>query len=160
MNRKTKKTISLLLSFVLIFMSVFINANATDCSDIIINEINPIDFDDEYGIAPAAWVKPDEAWDWSEGRYNFGGTSQNVDLYSNYYFTNASKLRITVENECSFDIKVKLLKQQTGIDWSVSTETVAGGETESWTVTVSSSEVYILKFYCPTSFEGYIEKLY
>lgn len=104
--------------------------------------------------------KPGVAWNWNNGRYNFSGTANISILYTNYYFTNATTLKIYVYNAHDTDsLKVKLLKKQTGIDWSVSTKTINANSSLTWTVTVSPSNIYYLSFLPPSDFVGYIERV-
>lgn len=101
--------------------------------------------------------KPGTAWNFADGAYWFSGRANQSDLYSNYYFTGASKVEIYVDNlHATKDLTVKLLKQQSGVDFAVSTEKISAGEYKKWSVTIDSSKNYILKFYAPSSFEGYI----
>lgn len=112
-------------------------------------------------IGTFSMAKPSKAWDWSEGKYEFHGEAYSDDLFTNYYFTGCTKVRIVVTNlHSEVDLTVKLLKSQFGVDWSVSTKEVTAGEEQSWTVSnLDSSAKYMIKFYNPCHFEGYIEKL-
>lgn len=107
---------------------------------------------------PYSQNKPGECWNLAnDGVYWFSGYANQSDLYSNYYFTGASKVEIYVENQhATKELTVKLLKQQTGVDFSVSTEKIPAGEYKKWSVSIDSSRNYILKFYAPSDFEGYI----
>lgn len=102
--------------------------------------------------------KPGTAWNLANnGVYWFSGYANQSDLYSNYYFTGASRVEIYVKNQhATKELTVKLLKQQTGVDFSVSTEKIPAGEYKTWSVSIDSSKNYILKFYAPSNFEGYI----
>lgn len=111
------------------------------------------------GIVTYGQSKPSKAWNWSDGAYQFSGHGNMSDLYSNYYFTGAKKFEITVRNYHSEKLTVKLLKRQTGVDWSASTKKIDGGKNMTWSVSVDSSSEYILKFYAPSNFTGSIKKI-
>lgn len=102
--------------------------------------------------------KPDTAWNWSKGAYHFSGRTMETTLYSNYYFTNASQVRITVTNSMG-NTTIKVLKSQIGIDFAVSSCELQAGQSATWTVALEPDRNYILKFSPMADFEGTIEKL-
>lgn len=115
----------------------------------------------EFGNATVyGQTKPTKVWDWSKGSYSFNGIAGMSDLYSNYRFSNANRVEIYAENaHSSHVLTIKLLKVQTGIDFSVSTVKIQPGEYKTWSVSLNSGSQYILKFYAPSEFSGYIKKL-
>lgn len=111
-------------------------------------------------ISPRWETKPTTCWDWSEGTYELDGSSQGADLYSVYKFTGASKLRITIYNDLTNrELKVKLLKDMLGVDFSVSTKTIQAGGHLTWDVEVSSDREYYFKFDGPCSLHGTVQRI-
>lgn len=155
---KVKKILSVLLVMTIIGASSSVFASAATNANIGVSETPPIITESE--IVPFGVSKPSKNWDLnSQGRYNFSGNSYGQDLYSNYNLTGVEKARIYVKNNRSTSLTVKLLKSQTGIDWSVSTMKIAAGEEATWTASnLDKSAKYILKFYGPSDFSGWIEK--
>lgn len=98
-------------------------------------------------------------WDLSkEGKYTFSGWCIDNYLYTNYTFTGASSVRIWVNNNSNQKITVKLLKQQSGVDWSQSTRNIEAGKSLSWRVdSLSKSSYYYLQFSKGSNVSGYIE---
>ena len=93
-----------------------------------------------------------------EGRYNFSGWCKQDYLYTNYTFTGASSVKIKVKNNSDQKITVKLLKQQSGVDWSQSTRHIEKGDTLYWQVdSLSKSSYYYLQFSKGSKITGYIE---
>ncbi len=136
-----KRVVSIILCLVLIFtMPISTYATAND-----------------EAISTFGQSKPSKSWDWSKGIYTFEGVANTSVLYSNYSFTNTSKLYIYVRNyHSSKTLTVKLLKSQFGIDFSVSTIEINPGNYAEWSVNVDSSKSYILKFSVPSDFSGKI----
>lgn len=137
-----KKILSIFIVLVVIFTTIMPTAFAVDYDNISNTTIH-------YGgqITTCGTSKPGTAWNWSKGSYHFEGQSFTQPLYSNYLFTNASKVRITACNDAEKEVlTVKLLKKQIGVDWSVSTKKIKHGETLSWQVEIDSSREYILMF--------------
>lgn len=103
--------------------------------------------------------KPNLQWDWSQGQYNFSGSSSFSPLYSNYYFSGASEVNITVKNNhASKKLTVKLLHSALGVDKAVSEEDIAPGQRKEWSVAITPKENYIIKFSAPSNFSGSIQK--
>lgn len=115
--------------------------------------------EDPGNIGTYGTGKPSETWNWNDGTYYFHGDAGMSDLYSNYYFTGASRVEIHVENNRDTSLKVKLLKQQIGVDFAVSEETIPPNQYKTWSVELDSDRVYMLKFYAPCLFSGYISKI-
>ena len=137
----SKKILSVICVIVVIITSMPISLaiNCDNISNITINNSGP--------VTTYSTSKPGTAWNWSKGSYHFEGQSFSQPLYSNYLFTNASKVRITACNDAEKEVlTVKLLKKQIGVDWSVSTKKIKHGETLSWQVEIDSSREYILMF--------------
>ncbi|MBQ8763430.1 MAG: hypothetical protein IJZ07_04945 [Clostridia bacterium] len=145
MNKNIKIIFSVILVFTLMFSSVL--SSSASASD--------------ENISPYTLNKPNLYWDLSNEQYNFSGSAEMSNLYSNYLFTDVSKVRIYVKNNHSTEtLKVKLLKQTAfDIDWSVSTENIAANGYRTWDVTLDEDSTYMLKFYAPSDFEGYIMKI-
>ncbi len=132
------------------------------CSLLTVNPIQAFAVGSPPNITaePYGQSKPGTAWDFSEGAYFFSGVANISDLYSNYYFTGISRVKIYVKNShASKTLTVKLLKQQKGVDFAVSEEKIEHGEYKEWTVSLDSSKIYILKFYAPSDFYGSIASI-
>lgn len=155
---KLKKMLSVFLVMAIIGASSTALASAATDENVGVSEVPPTTYESE--IVPFGVSKPSKDWNLSsQGRYNFSGNSYGQDLYSNYNLTGVNKVKIYVKNNYSRTLTVKLLKSQTGIDWSVSTMKIDGGEEATWTASgLDSSAKYILKFYGPSDFSGWIEK--
>lgn len=139
-----KRFLSLLLCMLMIFTLPLSASAITDTEEAV----------GTYGLS-----KPTKVWNFSNEIYYFSGVAATSDLYSEYSFTNANKFEISVYNHHSEELTVKLLKRQSGVDWSVSTKEMEGHGYMIWTVSVDSSSEYILKFYAPSDFSGSIKKL-
>lgn len=147
----SKKILSIFIALMMV-VTVLPNAFAIDYDDIS----NTTSCNGEF-ISTYTTSKPSKEWNWKNGSYYFSGHSFSQPLYSNYYFTKASKVRITVYNNSETKLTVKLLKQQVGVDWSVSTKKIEGGKSLTWEVNIDSSRVYILEFLgTHTDFDGWI----
>lgn len=98
-------------------------------------------------------------WDLSkEGRYSFSGYCHDHYLYTNYTFTGANSVWIQVTNTSTKTITVKLLKQQLGVDWSVSTQKIEPNTALGWPVkSLDKSAYYYLQFSKGSKIGGYIE---
>ncbi|HIR52261.1 MAG TPA: hypothetical protein IAB39_02495 [Candidatus Onthovicinus excrementipullorum] len=155
---KFKKLLSTLLAVAILSVSCVTMASAATNENVGVSEVPPITYESE--IVPFGVSKPSKNWNLSsQGRYNFSGNSYGQDLYSNYNLTGVNKVKIYVKNNYSGTLKIKLLKSQTGIDWAVSKMEIDGGEEVTWTASgLDSSAKYILKFYGPSDFSGWIEK--
>lgn len=107
-----------------------------------------------YGID-----KPTKVWDLSKkGKYDFSGWCFGNRLFTNYLFTGVNSVQIQVHNTGDDKTTVKLLKKQTGVDWSASTRTIKPGDTLTWTVNnLDSSAKYYLAFSTGSHIEGYIK---
>lgn len=157
---KLKKMLSVFLVMAIIGASSTALASAATDENVGVSEVPPITYESE--IVPFGTSKPtdDKIWNLtSQGRYDFNGSSTGADLYSNYFLTGVSKVKIYVKNNDSVKLKVKLLESQWGVDWSVSDMKIDGGEEAAWTASnLDPSKKYILKFYGPSYFWGYIER--
>ncbi len=146
MYKNFKKVFCTILIFVLAFSSSF-SSMAFAAND----EVST-----PYGLN-----KPTVYWDFDDGQYNFAGEADYSDLYSEYLFTDASKVEIYVDNNhASKQLTVKLLKQiPYSVDWSQSTVKIPAGEDCKWEVNISADDTYILKFSGPSDFDGYIKRV-
>lgn len=114
---------------------------------------SPIDF----GVSTYGTSKPTKIWNLStQGYYSFSGWNFGDPLYSEYKFTGVSRVKITCKNTYSSKLTVKLLKEQFGVDFSVSTQTLKANSYLEWHATVEPTRFYILRFSCPASFSGTI----
>ncbi|MBR2892445.1 MAG: hypothetical protein IKB94_01195 [Clostridia bacterium] len=150
--KKVKRILSI---FVLILLSISLSsAPMTQAiySGEVLTERNSI-------ITPLGLAKPNYTWNWKDGTYHFSGEATQSDLYSNYYFTDAEKFRISIINNYSHSLTVKLLRSIPGIDFSASTETIPANESKTWEVNVTKSLKYCLKFYAACEFTGCIERI-
>lgn len=97
-------------------------------------------------------------WDISsDGKYSGSGLAGTSDLYSNYYFTGVTKMKISVTNNSSKNkLKVKVFKK--GAIFSSSSVTVPASGTTTWTISTDSSTKYYLEFLAPCDFSWYIKK--
>lgn len=156
--RKIKKVVLLFLTLAIMMNCIFI-ANAATNENVGVSEVPPEI--SESLIVPFGVSKPSSEWNLSsKGQYNFSGNSYSQTLYSNYYFTGVTKVEIKVTNNCTSKLTVKLLKSQTGVDWSQSTKTINSGEYQIWSVSgLSTSSKYILSFSGPSDFSGYIKAI-
>lgn len=111
----------------------------------------------DNAIMPYSYYKPDTTWNWNDGIYKFSGSASRSDLYTNHYFTDATTFHIYVKNNHSTQtLTVKLLRSIPGIDFSASTKKIEPGKELKWDVEVTPTTKYLLKFYAPCEFEGYI----
>lgn len=121
---------------------------------------NPTYMDE--GISTYGTEKPTKIWNLSQNgknTYYFSGWSNMSTLYSEYLFTGAKSVTIQVTNSSTNNLTVKLLKKQTGIDWSSSTRSgIKPGDTLRWTVdSLSASSQYYLQFSSGCKVSGYIK---
>lgn len=149
MNKKTfsKKFISI-LAFVLSFTFA--------CSPLA--SAANVDTDDV--ISPQSLYTPTQLWNWNNGPYEFSGVADSSDLYTNYYFTNASQVVIHVDNLHETErLKVRvIIKRDQGIQISTDTTYIEPGHSEEWTVNLDSNKSYFLRFSGPSDFEGWINR--
>lgn len=111
-------------------------------------------------VMPYEFYKPDRTWNWDDGTYPLNGSASRSDLYSNYFFTDAKIFHIYIKNNHSNQtLTVKLLRSIPGVDLSASTKKIEPGKDLEWDVKVTSTTKYLLKFYSPCKFEGYIYRV-
>lgn len=155
--KKISKVFSIFLAFLLSLLGSVGTESAAEqnlglCEKPIYFEHNEIE---TFGID-----KPyNSEWDLSkEGKYTFSGWCIDNYLYTNYTFTGANSVRIWVNNNSNKKITIKLLKQQSGVDWSQSTRSIEAGKSLSWRVdSLDKSRYYYLQFSKGSNVSGYIE---
>lgn len=121
---------------------------------------NPTYLSDD-GMQLYGTSEPKNEWNLAtKGKYEFKGSANYDNLYSNYYFTGVSREKIVVYNYRSSTLTVTVLKK--GIfNTTVQTNQVAGNTTSNpavFYVNLDSSKKYILNFDAPSNFSGYIQK--
>lgn len=154
--RKLKKFLFLMFAcFFMLNLNIF--ANSSNLTNNGMHEI-PLVFN-QSDVMPFGVTKPTDDWNLiSKGQYDFQGKSYSQNLYSNYRLTGATKVEIYVKNNSTFNLTVKLLKSQTGVDWSQSTKKIDANEDQTWSVSkLDSSAKYVLKFSGPSEFFGNIK---
>lgn len=112
----------------------------------------------EREISPLGLGVPRNEWDMSiRGKYDFRGTAQRSDLYTDYYFTGQSSYSVRINNSRSDTLRVDLMQKNILWDTTVRTWNVSpGASLFSGQTGLSSSNDYYLKFYAPSNFSGYI----
>lgn len=113
----------------------------------------------ESSIQPYSTREPKEEWNLAtKGRYNFSGYATVENLYTNYYFTGVSKVRIHVENKGSGTMTIKLLKKAF-INSEIHSTDLSKSSSTTYTVSsLDSSKKYMILFQATGNFSGYIEK--
>ena len=113
----------------------------------------------------AGTSKPSSTWSLKaktsggNGKYEGTGTCNTVDLYSNYYFSGVSKMKITVNNKSTKkSMKVKVYEYGSWWDSCVSTVEIPANGKTTWTISTDSKEKYYLKFFKPAQFSWSIKK--
>ncbi len=94
----------------------------------------------------------------TQGRYNFSGSSNYNELYTNYQFTGYAEYYVSVKNTSNKAIEVRALK---GINTAVKVVTIPANSTKSFSITgIKASDKIFLKFFGnggAFSFSGYID---
>lgn len=153
-TKKRFKILSLFVCFIMVVSGMSGSAIAAGTTPLV--GVHP-ESEMNGGASTYGLSKPTAIWNLGvSGYYTFSGWNSSDPLYSNYKFTGVSKVRISVTNNHSSSVTVKLLKEQPGIDFSVSTETIKAGQNKLWTANMDSSRYYILRFSSPSNFEGFI----
>lgn len=153
--KQISKSISLFLAF---FMLLTCNTTAFASEQNNGLTEHPIYVDD--GIVTYGTSKPTKIWNLSQKKtYNFSGWSFGNYLYTEYLFTGAKKVKIQVTNNYTENLTVKLLKKQSGIDWSSGTRSgIKPGDTLIWTVdSLNANSQYYLRFSKGCKVSGYIQ---
>lgn len=98
-----------------------------------------------------------------DGQYSFEGVTDYQGLYTNYKFTNASQVSITVNNLSSkYDCSIGIYSVEPWYraDKYISGMTVSVGTTKTLEVTnLDSPKEYYIFFGAPSKFSGYIKKI-
>lgn len=110
-------------------------------------------------IEPYSTSEPKKEWNLAtKGRYNFSGYATVENLYTNYYFTGVTRVKIHVKNSGSGTMTVILLKKAL-INSEIHSTNISKGEGPTYYVNgLSSSKKYMLLFQASGDFSGYIEK--
>ncbi|MGE1166271.1 hypothetical protein ACQJ0Y_24130 [Peribacillus simplex] len=86
----------------------------------------------------------------------FSGSAQGSNLYTNKYFTGKSQVKLSVKNNHSATLALKVYKN-TSI-FAVYSETLKSGETlTAFPSGLDKSGLYYIKFVAPSNFSGYVE---
>ena len=81
----------------------------------------------------------DDTWDLKSKKYTGYGIADNSTLYSNYYFYNANKIKISVtNNKSNKNLKVTVYKK--GKLFNVSSVTVPKNGYTEWTITTDGTD--------------------
>lgn len=107
----------------------------------------------------AAVKKPTETWDLTnDGQYKFSGSASGSMLYTNYKFTNASKVRIYVNNtHKTKDLEVKIVKDSGWFPTPKKVVVPANGRT-TFDLSLNKTDKYFISFKAPSNFSGHIKK--
>ncbi len=107
----------------------------------------------------AAVKKPTETWDLTnDGQYKFSGSASGSMLYTNYKFTNASKVRIYVNNtHKTKDLEVKVVKDSGLFPTQKKVKVPSNGKT-TFDLSLTKADKYFISFKAPSNFSGYIRK--
>lgn len=108
-------------------------------------------------VIKAATSEPTKSWNLSKsGKYNGSGEAYSSNLYSNYYFTGVSKMKISVTNKKDTDLTVSIYRKD---DWVCYKKVIvpANGKT-TWTMSVNSSKHYEIKFKAACKFNYSVQK--
>lgn len=137
---------SMLVASMLVIPS---NANASESSNV--NSINL----EAVDIQPFGVSIPTSIWDVTvNGQYNFAGTSNQQDMYTNYKFVGKDSYAVVVTNHSASKLTVKVKTF-----WNTYyTSTVQPGYTNYFFPSGmdKTDEIYILFQGSPQDFSGYI----
>lgn len=109
------------------------------------------------------YKKPSNEWNWSNGEYQFSGAADYQPLYTNYLFTDATDVLITVKNtsskyECS--VEIYSVEPWYIFDAYVSGIYISAGGEQTWRLTnLDSTKKYYITFGAPCKFSGTIKKI-
>lgn len=172
-----KKIIEIIFLSALFTFSVSVFASA-ESVDSIVEEIDVVSFEaqdfetqenvgvsaleETVEVTPYGVLKPSSSSVWNlytQGRYDFSGNATGSDLYTNYYLTGKSSVKIVITNHSSKNnLEVSFMQLNTFLDTTIKNYTVTPGATlTAYPPTISSSEKYYLLFKGPSNFSGYIE---
>lgn len=107
-------------------------------------------------MSPYGIDKPTKSVNLKNGAMSFSGSAKVSNLYTNKFFTGASKVSIEVHNRNSKPLKYKLYKS--GKTLAVETFTLKAGQSKISVRSVDSKGKYYLKFEAPSSFSGSVSK--
>jgi len=119
----------------------------------------------EFGlITPFGTSQPRNVWNLrTRGRYNFRGVANVSRLYTNYLLTDASQVRIRVNNNHpSATLVVRLVHVNSFLFFNstVSTVRVPPNGFTQWTVNgLTASANHWITFDAPSNFNGWIERV-
>lgn len=109
----------------------------------------------DYGVYST--IKPILTWNLSKnGSFPFSGNSNRADLYTNYYVTGKSSIRIIVNNKNNLPLTVSFKRANVLLDTNLQTYKIAAGRNLDVTWSVNSSSQYYLLFAGPSNFSGSI----
>ncbi|MFP3511007.1 hypothetical protein SB775_15350 [Peribacillus sp. SIMBA_075] len=90
------------------------------------------------------------------GRMTFSGSAQGSNLYTNKYFTGKSQVKVSVKNNHSSKLTLKMYKN-TSI-FTVWSYTLSSGSTlTAFPSDLDKNGLYYIKFEAPSNFSGYVE---
>ncbi|HBN28962.1 MAG TPA: hypothetical protein DEF85_02260 [Clostridiaceae bacterium] len=88
-------------------------------------------------ITPYTTEVPILKWNWDRGEYKFNGSSQKLELFSNYYFSDVVGRTFTIKAGSANRIKVDLMHKGIIFATAVSSWTINAGEEETVNIKVS-----------------------
>jgi hypothetical protein len=136
----------------LIFM-MGINVGAEEsATNVGVSEESPVGSENSDDVSLNGLGKPTESVNISNKDMPFAGVANNSNLFTNNFFTGASKVAIEVHNKHSSTLKYKLYKK--GSLFAVETFTLKPGQSQLTALNVNSSGKYYIKFYAPSNFSG------
>lgn len=156
--KTTKRIMSFVLCFIMMlggYTTVYAQVENVGVTD------SPIYLVDGSEIGLYSTKFPEDIWNLrTKGQYNFSGYIGGPGaLYSNYFFTGASKVEIYVKNEGSAMIITELKKEKNGFNTIASTKTISAGNYQTWSVDTNSSDKYYLRFTYGGEFSGHIKAI-
>lgn len=146
MLRKMKKILVLpMLMFTMIFTPMVTHAQEMTQPNIGVSETSP----EERGTN-----RPKKVWDISsKGKYEFGGSSNNITIYSNYSFKGKTSYSVYVKNTGNHSITVKaktFLK-------TYAKKKISAGKTATFKVTDIKKDTEFYLVFEGSEFSGHIK---
>lgn len=155
------KKISIICSLIICLTFILsCNLTAFAADNYEIKEVSSTSLGDNVSVVnPRSSSEPRTGWNLAtKGKYSFSGKSYNTGLYTNYYFTGVTAVKIYIKNTGNDILTASFLKKQL-INKELHSVDVSSGSSITYKVNkLDSSKRYMIYFIPSGTFSGYIMK--